>query len=152
MLQLGLESGDQGVLDHMGKGFDLETASYVLQSLKKAGIATFVYLLFGTPPETYPKALKTLDYAVKHSNCIDFLNLAVFNLPAYGPESEKLDTSEFYEGDLFLYRNFSHPGGWDRSAVRQFLNREFKRHPAVADILRKTPPAFTSNHAPFFIM
>ncbi|MEN6317387.1 MAG: radical SAM protein [Syntrophaceae bacterium] len=152
MLQLGLESGDQDVLDHMGKGFDLETASCALKSLKKAGIVTFVYLLFGTPPEIYSKALKTLDFTVKHSSLINFLNLAVFNLPAYGPESEKLDTREFYEGDLFLYRNFSHPGGWNRSVVRQFLNREFKRHPAIAAILKKTPPAFTSNHAPFFIM
>jgi hypothetical protein len=38
------------------------------------------------------------------------------------------------------------PGG----AQLFFLDREFRRHPAVADILRRTPKHFTSNHAPFF--
>lgn len=56
MLQLGLESGDQGVLDQLQKGVDLETASTVLKNLKKAGIGTYVYLLFGTPAETREEA------------------------------------------------------------------------------------------------
>jgi len=151
MLQLGVESGDQKVLDSMRKGFDLEMSSAVLKTLKKAGIATYVYLLFGTPSETIDEARKTLNFTITHSDQIDFLNLAIFNLPAYGPEAKELDTCDFYEGDLSLYRSFLHPGGWGRNAVRQFLNKEFKRHPAVAAILRKTPPLFTSNHAPFFV-
>ncbi len=36
--------------------------------------------------------------------------------------------------------------------VRQFLDKEFKRHPAIAPILRRDPPIFTSNPAPFFAM
>jgi radical SAM superfamily enzyme YgiQ (UPF0313 family) len=152
MLQLGLESGDQDVLDSMQKGFDLKTASAVLKTLKKAGIATYVYLIFGTPSETITEARKTLDFAVRNSTLIDFLNLAIFNLPAYSPEARELDVSDFYEGDLSLYRNFFHPRGWERSLVRQFLDREFKKDPAIASILRKAPPVFTSNHAPFFMM
>jgi hypothetical protein len=35
--------------------------------------------------------------------------------------------------------------------IRQFLDKEFKRHPAIASILRRDPPVFTSNHAPFFV-
>jgi len=38
LLKLGLESGDQGVLDALQKGIDLTTASLVLETLKKAGI------------------------------------------------------------------------------------------------------------------
>ena len=152
ILQLGLESGDQDVLDSMQKGFDLRTASAALKTLKKAGIATYVYLIFGTPTETVAEARKTLDFAVQHSRQIDFLNLAIFNLPAYSPEARELDVSDFYEGDLSLYRNFFHPRGWKRSLVRQFLDREFKKHPAIASILREAPPVFTSNHAPFFMM
>jgi hypothetical protein len=34
--------------------------------------------------------------------------------------------------------------------VRRFLDREWKRHPLIAPILRRDPPIFTSNHAPFF--
>ncbi len=54
MLKLGIESGDQEVLDRLNKGIDLPTASAVLKSLKKAGIATYVYLLFGTPRKLKP--------------------------------------------------------------------------------------------------
>jgi hypothetical protein len=150
MLKLGLESGDQEVIDREHKGMRLETASRALRNLKKAGIATYVYLLFGTPSETPAAARKTLELTVKHADCIGFLNLAIFNLPVHGPESQGLETQTLYEGDLSLYTGFKHPLGWDRGLVRQFLDKEFKRHEAVAQILRRDPPIFTSNHASFF--
>jgi len=150
MLKIGLESGDQGVLDALQKGIDCDMADRVLQNLKRAGIATYVYLLFGTPPETEKEARRTLDFTVRHAAEIGFLNLAIFNMPAYGPDAAEYETHDFYEGDLGLYRQFSHPRGWHRYRVRQFLEKEFKRHPAVAPIIRRDPPLFTSNHAPFF--
>jgi radical SAM superfamily enzyme YgiQ (UPF0313 family) len=152
MLKLGLESGDQAVLDSLQKGIDLEEASTVLKNLKKAGIATYVYILFGTPPEGQAEARRTLEFVVKHHDSIGFLNLAVFNMPIYAPEAQHMKTKSFYEGDLSLYANFDHPKGWSRPLVRQFLDKEFKRHPAIAPILRRDPPVFTSNHAPFFVM
>lgn len=152
MLQIGLESGSQAVLDAFGKGIDLAVARKALLALKKAGIATYVYLLFGTPWETEKDALQTLDMTVRHCGEITFLNLAVFNLPAHAPESGTLETHAFYRGDLSLYRDFSHPEGWRRQDVRQFLDKKFKRHPEVAAIVRRDPPVFTSSHAPFFVM
>jgi hypothetical protein len=73
-------------------------------------------------------------------------------MPIYGPEVQKIETKSFYEGDLSLYTSFDHPKGWNRQLIRQFLDKEFKRDPAIASILRKDPPVFTSNHAPFFVM
>lgn len=150
MLKLGIESGDQVILDRLQKGIDLVTASQALKTLKMAGIAAYVYLLFGTPAETVDGAFRTLDFTVKHSEEIGFLNLALFNMPVGSPEAQALKTRSFYEGDLSLYTDFTHPRGWDRKHVRQFLENEFKRHPAVSAILKKDPPFFTSNHAPFF--
>jgi radical SAM superfamily enzyme YgiQ (UPF0313 family) len=150
MLKLGLESGDQAVLDNLCKGIDLNIASLALKALKKAGIATYVYLLFGTPAESPEAAERTLEFTVKHSGAIDFLNLAIFNMPVHSKESEQFPAKDFYEGDLSLYKDFVHPKGWHRSAVRHFLDRSFKRHPAVSAVLRRDPPFFTSNHAPFF--
>ena len=150
MLKLGIESGDQAVLDRLNKGIDLNEASDALRSLKKAGIATYCYFLFGTPPETEVRAEKTLDFVSRHSDCIDFLNLALFNLPAGSPEAKSLATHDFYEGDLSLYKSFHHPGGWQRPDVRNFLEKTFKKHPAIASIVKRTPEFFTSNHAPFF--
>jgi hypothetical protein len=150
MLQFGVESGDQGVLDDLEKGIDLKTASAALKNLKAAGIATYVYLLFGTPAEDEAAARKTLDFTARHGECIDFLNIAVFNLPVGSEETAELQTGSFYEGDLSLYTDFTHPRGWDRKTVRLFLEKEFKQHPAVKAIVLRDPPVFTSNHAAFF--
>jgi radical SAM superfamily enzyme YgiQ (UPF0313 family) len=152
LLQLGLESGDQAVLDGLEKGVDLGVASRALRALKAAGIATYVYLLFGTPRETPEAARKTLVFTAAHHESIDFLNLAVFNMPIEEAEPDAVARSPFYEGDLSLYTDFEHPRGWNRKEVRQFLDREFRRHPAIASIVRRDPPVFTSNHAPFFVM
>ncbi|MBW2544482.1 MAG: radical SAM protein [Deltaproteobacteria bacterium] len=152
MMKIGLESGDQSVLDALDKGIDLKEASMALKNLRDAGIGTYIYLLFGTPSETYSEAKNTLDYVIEHQEYISYLNLAIFNMPAYGPDAAGLDTEDFYSGDLTLYRQFRHPGGWDRKHVRQFLDREFRRNPAIQAILRRDPPVFTSNHAPFFVM
>jgi radical SAM superfamily enzyme YgiQ (UPF0313 family) len=152
MLKLGIESGDQGVLDHMQKGINLETVSRVLKTLAEAGIATYIYLLFGTPYESETEALKTLDFTVAHSREIGYLNIALFNMPINSPDAAALGTSTFYEGDLSLYTDYRHPMGWNRKRVKQYLDGVFKRHPAIAPIIRREPPFFTSNHAPLFVM
>ncbi len=152
MLKLGIESGDQAVLDALEKGIDLKIVSRSLEALKGAGIATYVYLLFGTPVETESGARKTLAFARAHAHLIDFFNLAVFNLPATGEDARKLETIAFYPGDLSLYREFVHPGGWDRGRVRRFLAREFVKPASIREIVQNDPAYFTSNHAPFLVM
>jgi len=152
MLKLGVESGDPDVLDALKKGIDLKIVSAALETLKEAGIGIYVYLLFGTPAESHGSAEKTLDFALAHAQWIDFLNLAIFNLPAYSPEADGLETLPFYEGDLSLYREFRHPKGWHRDQVRRFLSQAFKRPRSIRSILNNDPPFFTSNHAPFLLM
>lgn len=150
MLKLGVESGDQRVLDGMQKGIGLETVSGVLRALARSGIGTYVYLLFGTPWEDERSARKTLDFVADHKDLIGFLNLAVFNLPRNSPDAAGLETRSFYGGDLSFYTGFVHPAGWDRKKVRRFIDREFTRHPSVRAIIKRQPPCFTSNHAPLF--
>jgi hypothetical protein len=152
MLKLGLESGDQGVLDSLHKGTELAMAERVLANLKKAGIAVYGYLLFGTPAEDAAAARRTLEFVARHADAIDFLNVALFNMPAFGDEAAAYATQPFYEADLSLYTGFRHPHGWERAQVRRFISSEFSRHPAVAAILRRDPAQFTSNHAPLFAM
>ena len=152
MLKLGLESGDQRVLDSMNKGINLATISRALWTLKRAGIAVYAYLLFGTPFESENEARNTLSFIRDHGAAIDFLNVALFNLPRNSPEAAKVQKKDFYEGDLSLYTDFLHPRGWSRRRVRAFLENEFKRDPVVRQIIKRQPPLFTSNHAPFFVM
>jgi len=152
MLKLGLESGDQRVLDALDKGIDLKMASRVLWNLKAAGIAAYVYLLFGTPAEDREAARRTVEYVAAHSAAIGFLNIALFNMPAFAAAASGLATRPFSDGDLSLYVDFNHARGWSRGDLRRFLAGEVKGHPAIAAILRRTPPVFTSNHAPFTAM
>jgi len=152
MLKLGLESGDQEVLDRMEKGISVDMALQAMKTLKKAGIATYVYLIFGTPAENLLSARKTLEFVAVHHESIDFLNLAVFNMPVCGSDAYALETRKFYDGDLSLYTDFSHPDGWGRKQVRHFLDTEFRKHSAVSLILKNDPVVFTSNHAPFFVL
>jgi hypothetical protein len=151
MLKLGLESGDQNVLDQMKKGIKLDMVSKALKALKSAGITTYIYLLFGTPSEDEKSAKKTMDFTIRHHHEIGFLNIAVFNLPLASPEVSTLKVNEFYDGDLSLYTDFIHPKDWSRRKIRIFLSKEFKRHPAIAPIIQRDPPFFTSNHAPLFL-
>jgi hypothetical protein len=148
MLQLGLESGSQVVLDAMGKGTRLAHAEAALKALSDAGIATYVYLLFGTPAEGRDEALATRDFVARMAGHIGFINAAVFNLPASSALAAGLTTRPFNEGDLSLYRDFAHPMGWDRARVRAFLKEDFGSEPAIAAILARTPPVYTSSHAP----
>lgn len=149
MLKIGLESGDPRVLAALEKGIDLASATKVLANLKGAGIATYVYLLFGTPAEDEAAANNTMAFVSANSDAIGFLNLAIFNLPVASPQAEGLKLREFYQGDLALYSDFVHPKGWHRSKVRRFVDKQFKKHPKIQPILRRDPLIFTSNHAAF---
>lgn len=150
MLKLGLESGDQRVLDRLSKGIDIGMAGRILTNLERAGIGTYIYLLFGTPAETELEARQTLEFIRQHRQQIGFLNLALFNMPRNSEQALSLAAAGSYDGDLSLYTDFHHPRGWDRRQVRMFLEKEFKRDPAVAAIIKRSPPLFGSNHAPFF--
>lgn len=150
MLKLGLESGDQNVLDALHKGIKLEKVSVVLKNLAEAQIPTYVYLLFGTPAEEQDGAERTLCFVDRHHAGISFANLAIFNLPIHSPEAATLVTSRFSEGDLSLYADFRHPHNWHRSQVRRWLDGRFKKNPYIKAMLTNDPPFFTSNHAPLF--
>ncbi len=150
MLKLGLESGDQAVLNQMHKGTDLRMVSRILENLHGAGILTFVYLLFGTIFEDEAAAFRTLDFVKAHRDCIDYLNLSVFNLPRFSEDAQGLETWDFYHGDLSLYLNFIHPFGWERKKVKHFIAKVFKKQMPVGTHIRKNPAFFSSNHAAFF--
>lgn len=147
MLQLGLESGSSRVLGLLKKGIDLRQASSVLRELHDAGIATYLYVMFGTPGEGRGDALETLRFVVEHAEQIGFLNASLLNVPLTSAPGERPLPGG---GDLSLYTGVSNEGGWDRREARRFLEREFAKHPAVAEILRRTPHVFGANHAPFF--
>lgn len=157
MLQLGLESGSPAVLERLGKGTDLATAGKILENLRQAGVAAYVYVLLGTPGETEKDAEATLSFLERYAGSISFLNLAVMNLPRDSAMLENparfgiAGAGEIAEAEpLGLYRRFTPVGGWGREAARRFLRRRILSSPAIRDIVKRTPSAFTSNHAFLF--
>jgi hypothetical protein len=153
MLQLGLESGSPRVLGRLRKGIDVGLAERVLETLADAGIAVYLYLMFGVPGERREDALQTLEFVARNAARLAYLNTSLLNLPVGSPAEEDLELLPLEEGpaDLGLYSGFRSREGWDRRAARHFLEREFAREPCVAALLRRTPPIFGANHAPFFV-
>jgi len=151
MLKLGLESGSQMVLNQMKKGTALGSVSRILENLEAAGIATYIYLLFGTPHEAENEALMTLDFVRDHHSAITFMNLAIFNMPVCSSDAAGV-SGRFSDGDLSLYCDFKHPRGWDRKSIRHFLQNTFRKDPLISPIILRDPPYFTSNHAPLLCL
>ena len=157
MLQLGLESGSQIVLDTLKKGIRLESATRILDNLCQAGISSYVYIMLGTPGETEADAEMTLNFLERHAKKIGFLNISIMNLPR---GSELLDNPELYGIDssqlrdaaspLGLYHEFQSTTGWNRTAARKFLNQRLLKSPVIREIVKRDPPLFSSNHAVFF--
>jgi hypothetical protein len=157
MLQLGLESGSQPLLDRMGKGTRVSDAPETLDHLRAAGIATYVYVMLGAPGETAEDAEATLAFLERHAGKIDYLNLSILNLPREA-EGEMLSggdgtygvSAERDDGALGLYRPVPATAGWGRPQARRFLSRRMLGSPAVREIVARTPPGFASTHAFFF--
>ena len=93
------------------RGSDIGDVSQGLRAISEAGIGTYIYLLFGTPWENELSARRTLDFIVEHNSYINYLNLAIFNLPHYSPDAKGLKQKAFYGGDLSFYTDFVHPTG-----------------------------------------
>lgn len=148
LLQLGLESGAQHVLDAMCKGTNLAVASAVLKALHRAGIASYVYVMFGIPGETAADAAATLAFLEEHAEFIGYLNLALMNLPRDADLATAADPL-LAGGELALYRSFTPTPDWGRAEARRFL-AVVAAAPRLRPILARTPPFFTSNHAFFF--
>lgn len=147
LLQLGLESGSQAVLDRLAKGTRVEVAAEVLRRLREAGIATYVYVLLGTPGETPEEALQTKTFLETHAACIDYLNLAIMNMPRHSALASRADTGDISPLDLYVPID---ENATERRAARRFLQQELLASPAIRAIVNRTPPLFTSNHAFFF--
>jgi len=157
MLQLGLESGSQPLLDRMGKGTCVADASAILSNLARAGIAAYVYVMLGAPGETETDAERTRSFLAEHAGEIGFLNLSILNLPreASWPglaEGDAPSESGFpgEEEPLRLYRRVPAGNGWGRAQAKRFLRRRILGDPAIRAVAARTPPWFGDSHAVFF--
>jgi len=154
MMEFGVETASPRLLQALNKGITPSRATTILRHCAAHGIRTYVYLLFGLPGETEDDREATLAFVAQHEESITFLNNSVFNLALSSPMAlapDQFGITEIHnrEDALSLYADFSTASVFPRVAARQFLNQRFLRQPSVARILRRTPPFFKANHAPF---
>ncbi len=64
-LGLGIESGNQAILNKVNKQLDLRLVSQVLRKMKKAGIESYGFFILGLPGETEKTAQETINFALK---------------------------------------------------------------------------------------
>ena len=157
MLQLGLESGSQPLLDRMGKGTRVADASAILANLSRAGIAAYVYVMLGAPGETEADAERTRSFLAGHAGEIGFLNLSILNMPRDASWQGDAEGGGAREGGfndeeepLGLYRRVPEGNGWGRAQARRFLQKRILGDPAIRAIAARTPPWFGDSHAFFF--
>jgi hypothetical protein len=157
MLQLGLESGSQPLLDRMGKGTRVADASEILSNLSRAGIVAYVYVMLGVPEETETDAERTRSFLAEHAGAIGFLNLSILNMPRDASWSGSGEGGALREGGfndedepLGLYRRVPASDGWGRAQARRFLQKRILGDPAIRAIAARTPPWFGDSHAFFF--
>lgn len=63
LLSLGIESGDQRILDLAKKGITLEEATQAVQWIREAGLRSLAYFILGLPGETQESLEKTIQFA-----------------------------------------------------------------------------------------
>jgi hypothetical protein len=154
MLQLGIETGSPRILGLLGKGSgDPDLSRRVLRTLHRAGIRSYVYLLFGVPTETDDDREATLRLVEDEADAIHALNLAILNLPRRSPmhrAPEQFGITEvlpFHDDtDLSLYDDFRCDGGHPRTEARRWLDHRFAKSAAVRRIGADLKSPFKENH------
>lgn len=155
MLQLGLESGSDRVLEKYRKGFCAVESKQVVEDLASAGIRTYVYLLFGLPSETDEDREATVAMVSKLGESVDFLNLSLFNLPRsselalragdFGIEMLP-DSGREAPDRIALYSEFTVDGRIPRREARLYLSRYASRQPDFHRAIVDTPRWLRAAH------
>jgi hypothetical protein len=152
MLQLGVESGSGALLSRYDKGIDPRDSREVVRRASRAGIRTYLYMLFGLPAETQEDRQTTLEMLVDESDCVDFLNLSLFNLPRFceltqrAAEHDIQPEDSFDPGGIRLYTPFVTSQGNPRREARLFLSSQLRSHPAIRPAVIRTPRWLRAAH------
>jgi len=65
MVGLGVESGDQEILNHYRKGITLDQSRTAVKLLRKTGFTVLTFQIIGSPWETYETYRKTVNFTIE---------------------------------------------------------------------------------------
>jgi hypothetical protein len=81
----GLESGNQRILDLMGKGTEVKEVAEVMKNAHEVGIENHVFVICGFPTETHEEFADTLNFLNDNRDYIYAINSGPFGLDAGSP-------------------------------------------------------------------
>lgn len=118
-LSFGIESGNQGVLDKIGKGIKLKQVENAVKWAKQAGIETIGFFMIGLPFDSEKTMQQTIDFA--KSLPLDLVQFTV-TVPYPGTELYRLVERE----GNFLVEDWAKFGSYSGKAYYKFgeLNKE----------------------------
>ncbi|HLD58100.1 MAG TPA: radical SAM protein, partial [archaeon] len=118
-LSFGIESGNQEVLDKVGKGIKLEQVKNAVKFAKQAGIETIGFFMIALPFDNEKTMLETIDFA----KSLD-LDLAQFTVTTPYPGTELYEIVK--QKGKFLITDFSEFGSYSGTAYYELgaLNKE----------------------------
>ncbi len=109
LVSIGVESGNQEMLDKMGKKTTLEQIRQTVNDFKKAGMKIYNYFVIGLPWETEETVNDTVDFAIElNSDFINFYTAVAFpgtKFYNYAVENSLADSSNVLElfNDVYYY-------------------------------------------------
>lgn len=83
----GIESGNQEILDRIGKGITLDQSRKAINLCKKYGIQSYAYFIIGFPWDTHKTVQQTIDFAMELDS--DFMDIFIV-YPFPGTTLEKI--------------------------------------------------------------
>lgn len=150
-LEMGVESGDNGILKAIGKGITVEQVKRAVRIIKKAGISLSTYFILGHPNETEQTLRKTVDLAAElNTNTIAvglmvaYPGTRVFDMALRGEGGYRLLTQDWSEYDKYFARSLEIEGlpykelvRWQRRALISLYLRNFRFLDALRYVLQR---------------
>ena len=133
VLQWGVESASQRVLDLMDKGTKIDAVEKVLKNSTRAGIYNLIFILFGFPSETVKELQETLSFLDRNREYIHALSSGAFVLTEGSrihskPESFFISRirEQRKSSPLYPALDYDVSQGMTSSEVRKYSNEQHK--------------------------
>jgi len=130
MIEYGVESGNQGILNSLKKDITLEKTIEAFRLTHEAGIETVAYFMLGSPKETSETIRETIEFAKKIDP--DFVQFSI-TTPYPGTELYSLALEEGYvpeKWDGYVYadlKSVNNPGFGTKTMSREELEEWNKK-------------------------
>jgi len=131
MIEYGVESGNEGILEKMKKGISRQQVTKAFEATRAVGIQTVAYFMLGYPGETWDTARETIEFAKRIQP--DFVQFSVAT-PFPGTEFHELcredkmkedDWSRYVYADISGNQNALKLGTLIQGDAREFVRTAY---------------------------